>query len=192
MTVLIAVGLAVLWLWLRDFRSRAAPTHPHPFPGATSCPATFVLVAGLLGLALVAVEFAGELMLGIEGEQLVLTPLFAVWTLIAAPTEEIVFRGFLVVQGRGKLVLWISIVFFSTAFAVIHPFLWTWDSEGFRWSADTKGWFSTAFAFSGSLLFYGLRFNRWNTKLSLLPCFAAHLAKNIGVIAIKAGQGFIA
>lgn len=146
----------------------------------------------LLGLVLVAAESAGEFILGISDKQAVLTPMFAAWTLIAAPTEEIVFRGFLVVQNRGRTVLWCSIVFFSAAFALIHPFLWTWESEGFRWSTDLKGWFSTAFAFGGSLLFYSLRFNHRNKERSLLPCFAAHLAKNAGVIAIKAAQGFIA
>jgi len=190
--LLIGTGCVILWLWIRDFRSRAAPVHPHPFPGATSSPASLVWVGAVLGLVLVAAESTGESILGISDEQSVLTPMFAVWTLIAAPTEEIVFRGFLVVQNRGRTVLWFSIVGFSAAFALIHPFLWTWGSEGFELSLTTKGWFSTVFAFGGSLLFYSLRFNHRNKECSLLPCFAAHLAKNVGVIAIKAAQGFIA
>jgi hypothetical protein len=36
-----------------------------------------------------------------------------------------------------------------------------------------------------------VRFYRWNPAHSLLPCIAAHAAKNLGVIGIKAAQGFL-
>jgi len=45
--------------------------------------------------------------------------------------------------------------------------------------------------FAGSLWFYAVRFASWNPQRSLLPCFAAHAAKNLGVIAVKAAQGFV-
>jgi hypothetical protein len=73
----------------------------------------------------------------------------------------------------------------------MHPFLWVWEDSGFEWTLGTKGWFSTFFAFAGSVAFYALRFNRWNPSLSLIPCFAAHFAKNAAVIAVKASLGFV-
>jgi uncharacterized protein len=189
--LLIAVGLWVAWTWLKDYRSRHEAGRANPFPGATGCPKGVVLVGAVVGIALVVAETAGESWLGIAEQQSTITPLFALWTLVAAIVEEIIFRGFIVIERRGTAILWAGILLFSVAFAVLHPFLWVWDDAGFRWTPGLKGWFSTAFAFSGSVAFYGLRFNRWNPGLSLLPCFAAHLAKNAGVIVVKASQGYI-
>jgi hypothetical protein len=45
--------------------------------------------------------------------------------------------------------------------------------------------------FVGSLWFYAVRFARFNPQRSLLPCFAAHAAKNLGVIIIKLLQGHL-
>jgi len=189
--VMIAAGLVFAWLWLRDFRDRNRGRHAHPLPGATSSPAGVILVGAVVGIGLVAAETACESWLGITGAQSMMTPLFAIWTLVAAVIEEIIFRGYLVIGKRGPAVLCLGIVLFSAVFAAIHPFLWSWDEAGFQWTPGLKGWFSTAFAFAGSIAFYSLRFNRWNPALSLLPCFAAHLAKNAGVIAVKASQGFL-
>ena len=188
---MIAVGIVIVWLWLRDFRSRGDARRAHPLPGATPCPAGVVLVGAAVGLALVAAETAGESWLGIAHEQSTITPLFALWTLVAATLEEIIFRGYLVIDRRGTAALWIGVLVFSVGFAALHPFLWAWDEAGFRWTPGLKGWFSTAFALAGSVAFYSLRFNRWNPALSLLPCFAAHLAKNASVIAVKAAQGYV-
>lgn len=188
---MIVGGLGLALLWWRDLHAPHGKGHPHPLPGATGCSSRLIWVGIAAGLALVAAETIGESHLGISHEQATLAPLFAVWTLVAAVVEEIVFRGYLVIQGRGKLVLWCSVVGFSTVFAALHPFLWSWESAGFQWTPGLKGWFSTAFAFGGSLAFYGLRFNRWNPTSSLLPSFAAHLAKNAAVIVIKASLGFV-
>ena len=187
--LLIALGLVLTWFWIRDFRSRTAPSHPHPLPGATSCSSKLIVVGVMCGAALVIAETAGELCLGITHEQSTLTPLFAVWTILAAFCEEIIFRGHFAVQGKGNRILWASIIAFSAVFAALHPFVWKWDLDGFSWNPSLKGWFSTFFAFAGSIVFYALRFNRWNRSRSLLPCFAAHVSKNIGVIAIKALTG---
>jgi membrane protease YdiL (CAAX protease family) len=189
--VMIAAGTLFAWLWLRDFRSRGEARPKHPLPGATSCPVGVVLVGVVVGMALVAAETVGESWLGISQEQSTITPLFALWTLVAAIIEEIIFRGYFVIERRGTAALWIGIFAFSVVFAALHPFLWVWDDAGFRWTPGLKGWFSTVFAFAGSVAFYSLRFNRWYPALSLLPCFAAHLAKNAGVIVVKAVQGFV-
>jgi hypothetical protein len=57
---------------------------------------------------------------------------------------------------------------------------------------SAKGIYTTAVVFVTSLWFYFVRFAAWNPRRSLLPCFAAHAAKNAGVVAVKAGTGFVA
>jgi membrane protease YdiL (CAAX protease family) len=119
-----------------------------------------------------------------------MTALFGLYTLSAAFIEEIIFRGYIVVTKRGPLVQWLAIVGASALFALLHPFLWLWE-DGFTLTLTVKGVFSTAMAFLFSLWFYAARFLRLNPTRSLLPCFAAHLAKNAGVIVIKGAQGFL-
>ena len=45
--------------------------------------------------------------------------------------------------------------------------------------------------FAASLWFYTVRFFGLNPQRSLLPCVAAHAAKNLGVFTIKYVQGFV-
>ena len=51
--------------------------------------------------------------------------------------------------------------------------------------------FSTLMVFLGSLWFYAMRFQPANPGRSLIPCIVAHLVKNLGVVVIKAAQGFV-
>jgi membrane protease YdiL (CAAX protease family) len=193
--ILLILGAAGLYcgkLWLDDLRAaRNGRPLPRPLPGAT--PATgralVIAVAGTLGL--LAVETLGENTLGLTAEQSTITWLFAAYTLTAAIMEEIIFRGFLVIEGRGATMRWIGIVAASVLFAAFHPFLWRWDDHGFALTLGPKGLFSTAIVFATSLWLYVARFARWNPAHSLLPCIAAHAAKNAGVIAIKYAQGFV-
>jgi hypothetical protein len=69
--------------------------------------------------------------------------------------------------------------------------LWRWDDAGFVFTFSAKGWFSTAAVFATSLWLYVARLANWNPSRSLLPCFAAHTAKNLGVVAVKAFAGFM-
>jgi membrane protease YdiL (CAAX protease family) len=105
--------------------------------------------------------------------------------------EEIIFRGFLVIDKRGKFAVWAGVGGASVLFAALHPFLWDWVDGKLTWTFTPKGWFSTAAIFAGSLWFYFVRFARFNPTRSLLPCFAAHAAKNLGVIGVKAVQGHL-
>lgn len=68
--------------------------------------------------------------------------------------------------------------------------VWRWD-EWFTWQFTIKAWFSTAAVFAASLWFYCVRFMPGNPQHSLLPCLAAHAAKNLGVFAVKYAQGFV-
>ena len=121
-----------------------------------------------------------------------MTWLFALYSIAGAPViEEIIFRGWLVVQHRGRTTMWAAAVVASLAFAALHPFLWLWDDAGFRLTLTSKGAFSTAMLFLGSLWFYAARLGPWNPARSLLPCFAAHAAKNAGVVVAKAAGGFM-
>jgi len=196
--LMLGVGLTVAKLWLDDFRAqRSGSPNPRALPGATSASAHAVIVAALGGFIIVATETWGEKALGISGEQSKITGLFAAYTLVAALIEEIIFRGYVVLDKRGKLTLWASVLGASLLFTLLHPFLWTWaggmpwNDGKLSWTLGRKGWFSSAAVFVISLWFYFVRFTRFNPQRSLLPCFAAHASKNIGVILIKAAQGFL-
>jgi hypothetical protein len=119
----------------------------------------------------------------------------------AAFGEELIFRGFLVVPTRGRAALFGSIVGFSLLFALGHPFLWDWKSlaagqpKQLVWDFSLKAWWSTAMVFLFSFWLYALRFPlrypKLNPRASLIPCIAAHLAKNLGVFVIKLAQGHV-
>jgi membrane protease YdiL (CAAX protease family) len=196
--LMLGVGLYVAKLWLDDFRARrAGQPNPRALPGATPAPTRVIIIAAAGGFLTVAAETWGEKTLGLAGKQSTITGLFATYTLVAAVIEEIIFRGFIVIEKRGKFTLWLSVFAASLLFTAIHPFLWKWEGglpwNGGRlnWIANLKGWFSSAAVFVASLWFYFVRFARFNPERSLLPCFAAHATKNIGVIVIKAVQGFL-
>jgi membrane protease YdiL (CAAX protease family) len=121
-----------------------------------------------------------------------MTGLFALYTLAAAFVEELIFRGYLVVENRGRPALVAGIIGASLLFALLHPFLWAWKDRTLVFHFGSKAWFSTGMIFAGSLWFYAVRFSPLNPTRSLLPCIAAHAAKNAGVIAIKYAQGYLA
>lgn len=196
---LLLAGLCVLVLWLAkvwtdDLRlARAGRPNPRALPGAvpTGLAAVWIAVAGVL--LLLGLETWGEVALGVADAQSSVTWIFGLYTLAAAFGEELVFRGYLVVTRRGRAWLWGSVVLFSLVFALLHPFLWEWKGgdDGLILHLDTKGFFSTGAIFAGSLWFYMVRFFGLNRQRSLLPCIAAHLAKNLGVLLIKFQQGFV-
>ena len=188
---MIAATVYVAKLWRDDGRAAAAGRpHPRALPGAVPAGSRAIILAVAGALLQLLFETWGEIRLGIAGEQSHITVLFGIYTLAAAVIEELIFRGYLVITHRGCVVRWAGILVASLLFAALHPFLWQWDG-GLVWTTGLKGWFSTGAVFLGSLWFYTVRFARWNPGRSLLPCFAAHAAKNLGVIAIKAAQGFL-
>lgn len=188
--VMIAVSLYVIKLWWTDFQGeRAGRPNPRGFPGATSAPGQALVIAVAGAWIILAGETWGELRLGVSQEQSTMTVLFAVYTLCAAFVEEIVFRGFIVIDHKGVAVRWASIFGASILFAALHPFLWDWTDNHLAFHFGAKGIFSTAIVFISSLWFYTVRYAPFNPRHSLAPCFAAHLGKNFGVILIKAVQG---
>lgn len=180
------------WVAGRKDGARATPV-PSGLPGATdtSLRAIGIGIAGA-GLILVAETF-GENALGLYTQQSRMTWLFALYSVAGAPIiEELIFRGWLVITNRGNALMWSAAVAASAVFAALHPFLWRWDEAGFALTLSAKGWFSTSAVFATSLWLYVARLAPWNPRQSLLPCFAAHAAKNLGVVAVKAATGFMA
>jgi membrane protease YdiL (CAAX protease family) len=193
--LLLLVGAAV-WVaraWTMDYRAALAGTpNASALPGATPASARAVAIASLGALVILAAETGGEYVLGLHAEQSKMTALFGLYSILGAPViEEVIFRGYLVIEHRGRAALWAGVVGISLLFALLHPFLWEWKGEGLTVHFAAKAWFSTAVIFAVSLWFYTVRFFGLNPQRSLLPCFVAHAAKNLGVFAIKYVQGFV-
>ncbi|MFH1499389.1 MAG: CPBP family intramembrane glutamic endopeptidase [Verrucomicrobiota bacterium] len=200
--LMIAAGGYISWLWWEDYRQRRATgrDNPQALPGATPAPVSACVIAAAGALVILALETWGEIRLGISDEQSSITVLFGLYSLVAAVIEEIIFRGYIVVTKRGTAVQWLAAVGASVVFAALHPFLWDFETGDhfwavgewvWTWQLTLKGWFSTALVFLSSIWFYTVRFAGFNPHKSLLPCFAAHGAKNLGVFVIKAMQGFV-
>ncbi len=193
LVLMIAVGLYVFSLWRQDYLARrSGQPNPRALPGATPASIKSCVIAALGALVLLAGETWGELHLAISQEQSNITVLFGLSTLVAAFTEELIFRGFIVIDSEQSGRRWAGILGASVIFAALHPFLWKSEHGEFTWIFTTKSWFSTTVVFIGSLWFYAMRFVSFNPQRSLLPCIAAHVTKNIGVLAIKVAQGHIA
>ncbi len=190
---MIGGGLYFASMWYSDWQSdrTGLGNHAAPLPGTTSASRSAILIAIGGALLLLAAETWGEIALGLSEQQSDITLLFGLYTLVAAIVEEVVFRGYLVVEKRGRTALLAGILGASLVFALLHNHLWRWDDEGFALTLTAKGWFSFSAIFLGSLWFYTCRFASWNPRHSLLPCFAAHFAKNAGVLVIKAIQGHL-
>jgi len=189
--LIVAGGTVAHWWWRDLAAARNGRPDPQAFPGATPANGRAIAIAAAGALALVAAETVGEQALGLTAQQTRMTGLFALFTLVAAFGEELVFRGYLVIENRGRRALILGIVGASVFFALLHPFLWEWRDHSIHWQGGTKAWFSTAAVFASSLWFYATRFMAANPTQSLLPCIAAHFVKNGAVIAIKSAQGFI-
>lgn len=183
------VGAFFFRMWLGDARRGGGA---RSFPGASFAGLPILIFGSLGALLILAVETLLECRLGFAGEQSEVK-FWAVFVWIsAAATEEIIFRGSIVIQNRGRAALYAGIFAASVLFALCHPFLWDYTVEkGLQINLTAKAFFSTAFIFANSVWFYFLRFNRHNKTQSLLPCMAAHAAYNIGVFAVKAFQGFV-
>lgn len=145
--------------------------------------------------AITAAEIAGG---GVEEQTKVSFMAIFSWT-AAAFIEELIFRGYLIVQNKGKLLLWGSAILFSLIFALCHPFFWDFSipengglaEASFTINFTEKAARDTIFVFLSSMVFYALRFCPQNKMRSLIPCVAAHLAYNLGVFCVKAAQGFV-
>lgn len=181
------IALVILYFWRSDWKAGRT----NGFPGASGAPGKLLLIAGVGGVGLTLLETLGESLLGLTAEQSELAAFSIVPLLAAAVVEELVFRGYLVVENKGRAKLVASVVGFSFLFAVIHPHLWSFEDGNFSFEWTVKGAFTTAFLFANSLWFYTVRFSFGNKSRSLLPCFIAHAASNGSVWVIKGFQGYL-
>ncbi|MGF1483242.1 MAG: lysostaphin resistance A-like protein [Opitutales bacterium] len=198
-----AIGAYLAWLWRSDLLARRQGEEAKgALPGTTLCKPVALYIASAGALVLLGLQIVGEYGLGIVAEQTDIAWLFLLQMMAAAVVEEVIFRGYLVVQNKGKAVLWGGIVTVSLVFAVGHPHLWTLDfpdgvsawefwKGDFELHFDTKAIYSTSWLFVMSLWFYFVRFATFNLERSLLPCMVAHLIYNLGVFVTKLLQGHV-
>jgi membrane protease YdiL (CAAX protease family) len=194
--VLLYVGVAayVGYMYWGDYQSNQASEQPDPrgMPGATSASLGLFVIGVIGALLILAAETGGEIALGIASEQSEMVWYFVFAILGAGIVEEIIFRGYLVVDNKGRAALIGSCVGFSLIFAIIHGHFWSnEEGEAFAWTFTTKAFFTTGILLVNSLWFYALRFGRWNKNRSLFPCMLAHAASNLGVFCVKWAQGFV-
>ena len=194
--VLLYVGVAayVGYMYWGDYQSNQASEQPDPrgMPGAASASLGLFVIGVIGALLILAAEAGGEIALGIASEQSEMVWYFVFAILGAGIVEEIIFRGYLVVDNKGRAALIGSCVGFSLIFAIIHGHFWSnEEGEAFAWTFTTKAFFTTGILLANSLWFYALRFGRWNKNRSLFPCMLAHAASNLGVFCVKWAQGFV-
>ena len=191
--ILLYMGIAayVLHMYWGDYRADCSGSpNPKAMPGAKGFGGSIALIAVIGSLLLLAVETGGELALGIADEQSEMLWYLAFATLCAGVVEEVIFRGFLVVENKGRAVLIGSCVGFSLLFALIHGHFWSTE-EDFVWTFTSKAFFTTGILFANSLWWYAVRFGPWNPQRSLFPCMIAHAASNLGVFVVKLSQGYV-
>jgi hypothetical protein len=194
--VLLYVGVAayVGYMYWGDYQSNQASEQPDPrgMPGATSASWGLYGIGVIGALLILAAETGGEIALGIASEQSEMVWYFVFAILGAGIVEEVIFRGYLVVDSKGRAALIGSCVGFSLIFAIIHGHFWSnEEGQAFAWTFTTKAFFTTGILLANSLWFYALRFGPWNKNRSLFPCMLAHAASNFGVFAVKLAQGFV-
>jgi uncharacterized protein len=196
--VVLFAGAAYLFkLWRDDLlAAEAGQPNERALPGATRAPALALWIAGVGAILLVLVETGGEIALGVSAQQTDITVLFLLAMVGAGVIEEVVFRGYLVVQNKGRTLLLASITGFSLIFALAHYQYYTEIPEEGSWRdlsfvIDPKSLWSLLLLFINSLWFYTVRFFKWNPGHSLLPCFVAHISSNLGVFIVKALQGHV-
>ena len=194
--ILLYVGVAayVGYMYWGDYQSNQASEQPDPrgMPGATSASWGLYGIGVIGALLILAAETGGEIALGIASEQSEMVWYFVFAILGAGIVEEVIFRGYLVVDNKGRAALIGSCVGFSLIFAIIHGHFWSnEEGQAFAWTFTTKAFFTSGILLANSLWFYALRFGPWNKNRSLFPCMLTHAASNLGVFCVKWAQGFV-
>ena len=159
-------------------------------PGATPTNGLLIFASVLGALVLLGNAVIGEYALDIVDAQSEMVWFFVFASISAGVIEEVVFRGYLVVQNRGRNALVFSCLGFSLVFALVHGHLWSME-EGFAWNFTVQGIFNTWILFFNSVSLYALRFGPWNANRSILPSIIAHMILNLGVFVVKLAQGYI-
>ena len=177
-------------------------------PGAKPTNGLLIFASVLGALVLLGNTVVGEYALGIVEAQSEMVWFFVFASISAGVIEEVVFRGYLVVQNRGRNALVLSCLGFSLIFAFLHGHIVRFNNdvwgtnlvENFfnlirlrfiSWEFTVQGIFNTWILFFNSVCFYTLRFGPWNANQSILPSIIAHTVLNLGVFGVKLAQGYI-
>lgn len=191
--ILLYVGIAAYVgnMYWGDYKAgRADDPEASAMPGATKT-SILAIVIGVIGaLLILAAETGGEIALGVASKQSEMVWYFVFAIVAAGVVEEVIFRGYLVIDKKGKAALIASCVGFSLIFAIIHGHFWSTE-DGFEWTLTTKAFFTTGILLANSLWFYACRFGPWNLTRSIFPCMVAHAASNLGVFVVKLAQGYV-
>lgn len=203
--ILLYLGIAAYVgnMYWGDYKSgRAEDPEAGAMPGATATSLAAILIAVAGALVILGIETGGEIALGVVSEQSEMVWYFVFAIVAAGIVEEVIFRGYLVIDKKGTALLAVSCLAFSLLFAIIHFHLFSieypdevqwwqiWQAE-VDWTLTSKAWFSTAILFLNSLWFYACRFGPWNSTRSIFPCMIAHAASNFGVFLVKWVQGYV-
>ena len=191
--ILLYVGVAayVGQIYWGDCKAaKSGEANAGAMPGAVVAPLGAFVIGTLGALLLLVLETSGEIALGVVDEQSEMVWFFVFAIIAAGVVEEVIFRGYLVIDNKGRSLLIASAVGFSLFFAIIHGHLWSRE-DGVEWTLTGKAFFSTGILFANSLWFYAVRFGPWNPKRALFPCMLAHAASNLGVFFVKWAQGYV-
>ena len=191
--ILLYVGIAGYLgkAYLSDYKiQRDKGPNEGALPGAFKTSITAVLVGILGSLFILGIETGGEIALGISDQQSEVVWYLLITWLCAGVIEEVIFRGYLVVDKKGPVILWGTCIGFSLIFALAHPHLWSTEG-GFHLTPTDKGLFTTSMLLANSLWWYACRFAPWNPTRSIFPCMIAHATSNLGVFLVKLAQGYV-
>ncbi len=199
----LAAGVYLLYLWLSDTKEGGKEPNSDlkgKLPGSSWTTLAPCLLATLGAVAIILIVSSLEFYYDVSSEQSTLSWWMLPAMMGAAITEEVVFRGYLIITKRGRLTLVISAIVFSALFALLHPYLWTHSVTspmGIEWvtslrlTLELQPVLATASIFALSLWFYRVRFWARNPSRSLLPCFCAHAGANLAVFIIKIVSGYV-
>ena len=125
-------GVYLMHLWWADTRICISNSEDPPkglLPGASLAPVSTCLLAIVGAVTIILIVSLLEKIMDVADNQTTLSWWFLLAMLGAAITEEVIFRGYLVVQNKGRSTFIMSILFFSSLFALIHPYLWTHTAD---------------------------------------------------------------
>ncbi len=194
--LLLAGAIYIFNLWRADYRAqRRGVRLSNPLPGATPVSPLWIGVATIGALGILAVESFGEIALEVVDEQTEVTVVMLLPFICAGFIEELVFRGFVYYDRGSRRLLWLSIFGASAGFALLHfQYYLEFPDDGMfpeGVKIDAKSAWSLTILFINALWFYYVRFSRHNLNRSLIPCFIAHIASNVGVFGVKWAQGYV-
>ena len=134
-----AIAIYIANIYRADIKAFVAgEPNVKALPGAKPTNGLLIFASVLGALVLLGNAVVGEYALGIVEAQSEMVWFFVFASISAGVIEEVVFRGYLVVQNRGRNALVLSCLGFSLVFALVHGYLWSME-DGFAWNFTVQG-----------------------------------------------------